>query len=280
MNLTHPPSSFAALECSVDQAGRLMRTANALVVAPETGEGLRESLRQSMLEWEAQVEAARSHLGEALKMEWADNSRVGLPAAAETGPKKRATRIQGNWRESLKARCHAQHALYRFLQSMGTLMEAHWTAIHAEDDPAVQTAGAKEFFDQAEEFIVGRAVNFLAVVFPAIQNLGFFVLAGLLLMLLAVTSYPFQPRNEFLFFNWVVILSFVGTVFWIFIQMDRDTILSLLNDTVPGQVNFSRELVLRTLLYVAVPLMALLGAQFPESLRQILSLFTAAQAGS
>ena len=96
-------------------------------------------------------------------------------------------------------------------------------------------------------------------------------------MLLAVTSYPFQPRNEFLFFNWVVILSFIGTVFWIFIQMDRDTVLSLLNDTQPGQINFSRELVLRILLYVAVPLMALLGAQFPESLRQILSLFTAAQ---
>jgi hypothetical protein len=96
-------------------------------------------------------------------------------------------------------------------------------------------------------------------------------------MLLAVTSYPFQPRNEFLFFNWVVILSFIATVFWIFVQMDRDTVLSLLNDTNPGQINLSRELVLRTLLYVAVPLMALLGAQFPESLRQILSLLTAAQ---
>ena len=61
--------------------------------------------------------------------------------------------------------------------------------------------------------------------------------------------------------------------------MDRDTVLSLLNDTKPGQINFSRELVLRTLLYVAVPLLALLGAQFPESLQQILSVFTTA-AGS
>ena len=211
-------------------------------------------------------------------MEWADDSRVEAHLHAETGPKKRATRIQGNWRESLKSRSHAQHALFQFLQSLGNLMEGYWSSVHAEDLPAVHAPGAKEFFDQAEEFIVGRAVNFLAVVFPTLQNLGYFVLAGLLLMLLAVTSYPFQPRNEFLFFNWVVILSFMGTVFWIFVQMERDTILSLLNDTVPGQINFNRELVLRTLLYVAVPLMALLGAQFPESLRQILSLFTAAQA--
>ena len=100
-----------------------------------------------------------------------------------------------------------------------------------------------------------------------------------MLMLLAVTSYPFQPRNEFLFFNWVVILSFIGTVFWIFIQMDRDTALSLLSDTSPGQIHFSRELLLKILLYAAVPLTALLGAQFPESLRQILSVITTAQAG-
>ena len=122
---------------------------------------------------------------------------------------------------------------------------------------------------------MSRVVNFLAIVFPSLQNLEYFVLAGLLLMLLAVTAYPFQPRNEFLFFNWVVILSFIGTAVWIFVQMDRDTVLSLLNDTKPGQINVSRELVLRLLLYVAVPLLALLGAQFPESLRQILSVFTA-----
>ena len=96
-------------------------------------------------------------------------------------------------------------------------------------------------------------------------------------MLLAVTSYPFQPRNEFLFFNWVVILSFIGTLSWIFVQMDRDTVLSLLNGTKPGQINFSRELVLRTFLYLGVPLLALLGAQFPESLGKIISVFTAAQ---
>jgi hypothetical protein len=138
----------------------------------------------------------------------------------------------------------------------------------------------QEFFEQVEEFSVSRLVNFLAIVFPSLQNLEYFVLAGLLLMLLAVTSYPFQPRNEFLFFNWIVILSFIGTAFWIFVQMDRDSVLSLLNGTKPGEVNVNRELVLRILLYVAVPLLTLLGAQFPESLRQILSLFTTAQASS
>lgn len=279
MNLTHPPSVFAALESSVDQAGRLVRTAKTLAHAANTAPALREWLRQSLPEWEAQTRIAGSQLSEALRLQWAGDSRTAAPPIADAERRKRASRIQGNWRQSLRFRCRAHHALFRLLQSLGKSMEGYWFPSTAEDAHPAAAPGAKEFFDQAEEFIVSRLVNFLGIVFPALQNLAFFVLAGLLLMLLAVTSYPFQPRNEFLFFNWVVILSFVGTVFWIFIQMDRDTALSLLSDTSPGQIHFSRELLLRIFLYVAVPLTALLGAQFPESLRQILSVLTTTQAG-
>jgi hypothetical protein len=263
----------------VDQAGRLVRTARTLAHAPGTDEGLRKLLQQSLPEWEAQVQIAMSELGEALRLQWMDDSRTEAPLPVDTARKKRASRIQGNWRQSLKSRCHAHHALFRLLESLGKSVEGYWSPRPKEGAPPAPPASAKEFVDQVEEFIVSRLVNFLAVVFPSLQNLGYFVLGGLLLMLLAVTSYPFQPRNQFLFFNWIVILIFIGTVFWIFVQMDRDTVLSLLNDTNPGQIHFSRELVLRILLYVAVPLLALLGAQFPESVQQILSLFATAQAG-
>ncbi|MGO8792036.1 MAG: hypothetical protein ACLQVL_32250 [Terriglobia bacterium] len=276
MDLNHPPSSFAVLESSVDQAGRLVRAAKELMQARDTDEDLREVLWQSIPQWEEQVQDAGSHLCEALRLQWTDDSRAATPSLVETIQKKRASRIKGNWRQSLKFRCHAHHALFRLLQSLEKPMERYWSCIHADGAATAPASAAKEFFDQVEEFLAGRLVNFLAIVFPSLQNLGYFVLAGLLLMLLAVTSYPFQPRNEFLFFNWVVILSFIGTVCWIFVQMDRDTILSLLNDTKPGEVTFSRALVLRAILYVGVPFLALLGAQFPESLRQILSLFTAA----
>jgi hypothetical protein len=55
--------------------------------------------------------------------------------------------------------------------------------------------------------------------------------------------------------------------------------LSLLNGGKPGQINISRELVLRSFLYIGAPLLALLGAQFPETLGKILSALTAAQGG-
>ena len=275
MNLTHPPSSFAVLESSVGQAHGLIQMARRLGQSGDIEDSLRDHLRQSLPLWESQVQTAGFHLCEAFRIEWTDDSQLDTPETLETAHTKRASRIKGNWRQSLKHRCHAHQALFEFLQSLAKPMEDFWSCTHPERATTAPSTGVNEFFDRVEEFTVGRFVNFLALVFPSLQNIGYFVLAGLLLMLLAVTFYPFQPRNEFLFFNWVVILCFVGTVFWIFVQMDRDTVLSLLNDTKPGEVNFSRELVLRTLLYVAVPLMALLGAQFPASLQRILSVFTA-----
>jgi hypothetical protein len=46
---------------------------------------------------------------------------------------------------------------------------------------------------------------------PQMQNLIVTSVAGLLLMLLAVSSYPFQPHDLLLLFNWAAILSFVGS---------------------------------------------------------------------
>ena len=273
ITLTHRPSRFAALEASVEQAGRLLRTAKTLTEAPRTDPGLRELLRQSIPEWESHAQAAEALLSEALRLQWTDQSQADDHAMRETTRKKHAIRLKGDWRRALELRHRVHRSLFELMQSLDKPMEQHWDSDRAEG----ATPAAALFFRQVEEFFVTRLVNFLAVVFPSLQNLGYFVLVGLLLMLLAVTSYPFQPRNEFLFFNWVVILSFIGTLFWIFVQMDRDTVLSLLNGTKPGQVHFSLELVLRTFLYLGVPLLALLGAQFPQSAGKIISVFTAAQ---
>jgi hypothetical protein len=261
------------LESSVEQAGRLLRTAQTAIQAPDTDPGLREFFQQSILEWEAKVQAAEAQLYEASKLQWTDPVEAEGHSTPEPIRKKHTSRLKGDWRRSLACRCRAHHALFQLLQSLTKPLEQHWLSGHADG----ATPGAAAFFEQAEELVVSRVVNFLAVVFPSLQNLGYFVLVGLLLMLLAVTTYPFQPRNEFLFFNWVVILSFIGTVVWIFIQMDRDTVLSLLNGTKPGEVNFSSELVLRAFLYIGAPLLALLGAQFPDTLGKIISVFTAAQ---
>ena len=235
-NESYPSAlEFCCPGVSVDQAGRLVRTARSLASAPDVDEGWRESFRQSLPEWEAQVHAA------------ADRSFARLYGySGRTTPGPERLRRGRRYARSAPAACKAIGGNPLSCVAMptrrcsgscdrwGKPTEDIGPAFMPNAPPRLPSPAAKEFFDQVEEFMAGRMVNFLAIVFPSLQNLGYFVLAGLLLMLLAVTSYPFQPRNEFLFFNWVVILSFIGTVFWIFIQMDRDTVLSLLNDTKPG----------------------------------------------
>jgi hypothetical protein len=101
----------------------------------------------------------------------------------------------------------------------------------------------------------------------------------LMLMLVAISSYPFQPRGLLLFFSWAVILSFVGIAMTVFVQMNRDAVLSSLNGTKAGQISWDREFVVRLFFYGVVPVLALLGAQFPESVGEIITRILPAAAG-
>src|SRR5207237_1598625 len=96
------------------------------------------------------------------------------------------------------------------------------------------------------------------------QNLIVFVTMGLVLMLLAVTSYSFQPRNLLLLFNWSIILSAVALTLVVFVQMDRDKFLSTLSNTEPGQVTWNRDFISKVAVHGVLPILALLSAQFPE----------------
>ena len=65
----------------------------------------------------------------------------------------------------------------------------------------------------------------------------------------------------------------------IFVQISRDKVLSLLAGTTPGKVTVTRDFVLRVLIHGVVPIVALLGVQFPETLRQIFSWLGTLQGG-
>jgi hypothetical protein len=114
-------------------------------------------------------------------------------------------------------------------------------------------------------------VAFLQHIFAHLQNLVGLVTMGLLLMLLAAISYPFQPREPLLLFSSVAILTSVVVTLFIFVSASRDKTLSVLSGTAPGKVTVTRDLVLRVLVHGVVPLIALLGVQFPEAVRQIFS---------
>jgi hypothetical protein len=141
------------------------------------------------------------------------------------------------------------------------------------------TAEAGSIFRLSEEFLAGRIFHLLAHVFPQMQLLIYSAVAGILLLLLAMSSYPFQPHNLLLLVNSAVILVFVITALWAFVEMNRDPILSSLNGTTPGQITWDKQFIFRLILYGVIPILALLGAHFPGTVGQILSSIAPAGAG-
>jgi heme exporter protein D len=182
--------------------------------------------------------------------------------------------------ESLK-KCESQTALSRVTGEVAAvLQDTWWNRIH--DVSAKKTDDSKptpdEVFRLGEDFLVGRLASLVAHILPQMQNLILTSVTGLLLVLLAVSSYPFQPHDLLLLLNWTGILSFVGTAMWVFFQMNRDPILSSLNGTKPGQINWNMEFIIRIVVYGIVPILALLGAQFPHSVGQVVSHFIPSEA--
>lgn len=118
--------------------------------------------------------------------------------------------------------------------------------------------------EAAEDFVTVGIVGYIRYVLAHLRNLLGFATGASMLVLLAISSYPFQSGHLLLTLSWVAILTLVGASVFVFVQMDRDEVLSLLSKTAPGQVAFSRELLSRLATYGLVPVLGVAAAQFPE----------------
>ena len=123
----------------------------------------------------------------------------------------------------------------------------------------------------ADFFVAARVVDFLRQVMPQLNNLAVFGSASMLLMLLALSSYPFPQRDAFVWLSWATLLGAVIILLVVFVQMNRDRVVSLLHGTVPGKLSWYASLVNQVILFAVVPALSLLGAQFPDAFRQVFS---------
>jgi hypothetical protein len=63
----------------------------------------------------------------------------------------------------------------------------------------------------------------------------------------------------------------VGAMLYVFVSMNRDRVLSLLQGTTPGQLTWNSTFVTQVVIYGLLPVLGLLGAQFPGQLNQAFS---------
>ena len=91
-----------------------------------------------------------------------------------------------------------------------------------------------------------------------------------LMILASHTWYPAQPRQVLLGFSWACIVASVAASVRVFIQMDRNEVVSHITGTTPNRTTWDLALVSRVLLWVVVPLLSLFAAQFPDVGRTLL----------
>jgi len=80
-------------------------------------------------------------------------------------------------------------------------------------------------------------------------------------VVVALTSYPFQPRGNLTLAVAFVIMSIAAIAFWILLDMDRDEVLSAIAGSKPGEVSWDWGLVSRVLSFVVLPLLGLVASQ-------------------
>jgi hypothetical protein len=114
----------------------------------------------------------------------------------------------------------------------------------------------------AEDFVCQVYLSFILSVIQRMRTLVMTVGGMFVFTLLSFSSYPFAGKSYFHSLMVGLFVIIVVTVGFVFAQMHRDATLSGITDTTPGELGF--DFWLRLAAFVAVPLVSLLAAQFPE----------------
>ena len=239
LKLTEPPPTTTALEYSLERVRQIV----------------------ALLADSSSAEKARSaDLGQEL--------RADVKEVEDTVSNTLGAMARDDWSEAVWLRYQAERSLAHITRRVGVMVEPLWRLGDATRQPA-------EFEDKLSEqgslFVVSRVVDLLRQVFPHFQNLALFVTASILMMLLAVSSYPFGHRDTLLWIAWLAVGSAVGAMLYVFVSMNRDRVLSLLQGTTPGQLTWNSTFIAQVVIYGLLPVLGLIGAQFPGQLNQAFS---------
>jgi hypothetical protein len=121
----------------------------------------------------------------------------------------------------------------------------------------------RSWVEAAEVLFALEMVNFASECTVQLKNLAQFLTAGPLLLLLAVTSYPFQPQRFMVVTISSLLVAVSAGLLWTYIQMERNEVLSLVSNTQPNKLNWSWTL-FGQLMTVIVPLVGAALTQFPS----------------
>jgi len=139
--------------------------------------------------------------------------------------------------------------------NQGPWREGHSSRIGADDSKN----GTK---DAREEIIAIQFHDYIQYIVHQQQNLLVFVISAFLLSMLALHSYPFQSPRILTTFISVMFLMFGAGVITVLAEAERDPVLSRITKTPPNEL--SSGFYWKVAGYLGVPLITVLGSQFPS----------------
>jgi hypothetical protein len=113
------------------------------------------------------------------------------------------------------------------------------------------------------DFVALRVVAWLRYVFAHLRNCLAGAMAPALLLLIAVTTWAFEPKQLVSFGIWAAVLGAAAVTLWTFVEMDRNTSLSVIGGSTPGKVRFDRSFFVAVFTYGVLPLAGVVTTQFP-----------------
>lgn len=116
---------------------------------------------------------------------------------------------------------------------------------------------------EVADFVALRVVAWLRYVFAHLRNCLAGAMAPALLLLIAVTTWAFEPKQLVSFGIWAAVLGAAAVTLWTFVEIDRNASLSVIGGTTPGKVNFDRPFFVNVFTYGVIPLFGVIATQFP-----------------
>ncbi len=129
---------------------------------------------------------------------------------------------------------------------------------------ALAPAEAASHQAEVDLFQAQRAIQFIRQAFIVLRQLLIGSVGTLLLLVLAVATFDFQPKGNTLLVLSGALLAVSSWVSLVILTMERDPLLCLMEGSKPGTVQFSLGLLENGVRFVFVPLLLLLGTLNPS----------------
>ncbi len=123
----------------------------------------------------------------------------------------------------------------------------------------VQPPMIRPWLDRVQEFVALEVMVYLSQYFVQMRNLAVSLSSLPLLMLIAVSSYPFQPQRLWLLLSMTLTVLVVMLVISIIVRVERNELVSRIGGTTPHQLNFHWAFFSHVLVY-ALPLLGVIVA--------------------